>query len=236
VNVGLAATATLPQAVIFDMDGLMLDTELLALRAWDEAAAALGVPFDRVLALRMVGHNFRDCTAMVRTHYPFDYPVDELLVSWHATYDAVVAREGIAVKTGVHELLDWLDVNAIPRAVATSTRRERAEHKLADAGLLPRFQALVGGDEVARGKPAPDIYFEAAARLKVAATGCVVLEDSEPGVRGALAAGMRVIMIPDLIEPSADLLLQAPLVLASLLHARDHLAALAPSAKLESLP
>ena len=87
---------------------------------------------------------------------------------------------------------------AFPRAVATSTRRERARAKLARRGLLARFAALVGGDEVARGKPAPDIFLLAAARLGVAPADCVVLEDSEPGVRGALAAGMMPIMVPDL--------------------------------------
>ena len=154
-----------PAAVIFDMDGLMLDTEPLAARAWDEAAAALGVAFDMALALAMVGRNFPDCTAMVRAHYGDGYPVDALLSRWHATYDAIVEREGLALKPGVNELLDWLDNHGIRRAVATSTRGERARAKLARTALLSRFQDVVGGDEVARGKPAPDIYAEAARRL-----------------------------------------------------------------------
>ena len=194
-----------PAAVIFDMDGLILDTEPLAARAWGEAASALGVDFDMSLAQAMIGRNFADCSVLVRARYGEPYPVDALLARWHAAYDVIVEREGLAVKAGVHELLDWLEGRAIPRAVATSTRRDRARRKLAQTALLPRFQEIVGGDEVARGKPAPDIYVEAARRLGTRAALCLVLEDSEPGVRAALAAGMMPIMVPDLHPPSADL-------------------------------
>ena len=205
-----------PQAVIFDMDGLLLDTEMLAARAWDEAASAHGATFDRDLALRLVGRNFRDCIALVRAHYDTSYPVEAVLGCWHATYEAIVARDGVRVKRGAHELLEWLDQERIPRAVATSTRRDRATRKLVDAGLLARFHALVGGDEIAHGKPAPDIYFEAARRLNVASSACCVLEDSEPGVRGALAAGMTAIMVPDVAPPSEELLALRPHVVGAL--------------------
>ncbi len=215
-----------PAAVIFDMDGLMLDTEPLAARAWGEAAAALGVDFDMSLAQGMIGRNFADCSAMIRARYAAPYPVDALLGRWHAAYDAIVERQGLAQKPGVDELLSWLEGLAIPRAVATSTRRDRAHAKLAQTALLPRFQALVGGDEVATGKPAPDIYLEAARRLGASAAHCLVLEDSEPGVRGALAAGMAPIMVPDLHPPSADLIALDVVVLPSLHDVLGHLASL----------
>jgi beta-phosphoglucomutase-like phosphatase (HAD superfamily) len=180
----MAVLARRPRAVIFDMDGLLLDTEPLAARAWAEAAASLGVPFDAQLGARMIGRNFADCAAMARTHYANDYPVDALLASWHSAYDGIVAREGLSLKPGVFELLDWLDGLRIPGAVATSTRRDRALSKLSRTALLPRFVALVGGDEVERGKPAPDIYLEAARRIAVVPETCAVLEDSEPSRRG----------------------------------------------------
>ena len=215
-----------PTAVVFDMDGTLLDTEQLAARAWGEAADALGVGFDPALALTLVGRNFADCSRLLRGHFGVDYPTEALLDSWHATYDGIVAREGVAVKEGVHALLDWLDAASIPRAIATSTRRDRAEAKLAHAALLSRFDAVVGGDEVARGKPAPDIYVVAAARLGIAPERCVALEDSEPGFHSALAAGMIPILVPDLLPPSDALLALAPLVLVSLTEVRTHLAAL----------
>jgi HAD superfamily hydrolase (TIGR01509 family) len=215
-----------PAAVIFDMDGLLLDTEPLAARAWSEAAAHLGVEFDDALALAMVGHNFPDCAGMVRARYGASYPVDALLGRWHAAYDAIVARHGVSVKPGAIELIDWLERNAVARAVATSTRRERARTQLGDAGLLARFRDVVGGDEVARGKPEPDIYVEAARRLGVAVGECVALEDSVPGVRAAIAARMTAIMVPDMHGPPEDLVALDLLVLPSLRAVLEHLRAL----------
>jgi beta-phosphoglucomutase-like phosphatase (HAD superfamily) len=215
-----------PQAVLFDMDGLILDTERLSMRAWSECASALGVQFDPALGLRMIGRNFTDCGELLRAHYAAPYPFEAMLGSWHATYDSILARDGVALKAGVGELLDWLDEVRLPRAVATSTRRERATSKLAQAGVLARFHAVVGGDDVTRGKPAPDIYLEAARRLGVTPAGCLVLEDSEPGARAGLAAGMAVVVVPDLIAPPAELVGAGPLVVQSLHEARAHLAAL----------
>ena len=162
----------------------------------------------------------------MRAHYAPPYPVDDVLGGWHAAYDAVVARDGIALKTGVHEVLDWLDEVQLPRAVATSTRRARAKVKLTEAGLFQRIDALVGGDEVPHGKPAPDLPLEAARRLGVAPSDCVVLEDSHPGVRAAIAAGMPVFMIPDLVEPADDVIAAGAIVVRSLHHVRAQLAAL----------
>jgi HAD superfamily hydrolase (TIGR01509 family) len=216
-----------PRALIFDMDGLMLDTEPLAARAWTEAASALGFRFDATVNARLIGRNFADCRTIIGEHHGAGYPVDALMNAWHGAYDAVVEREGIALKPGLFELLDWLEAQRIPKAVATSTRRTRAQAKLVKTGLLSRFSALVGGDEIARGKPAPDIFLEVAARLGAAPGHCVVLEDSEPGVRGAFAAGMIPVMVPDIHAPSVDLLTIEPLVMATLHEVRAHLAALA---------
>ena len=126
--------------------------------------------------------------------------------AWHVAYDAIVEREGIALKPGLVELLDWLDETRHPQGGRDVDAPRRARRRSSTAPRSrDRFAALVGGDEIARGKPAPDIFVEAAARLGVAAAACVVLEDSEPGVRGALAAGMTPIMVPDRIAPSAAL-------------------------------
>lgn len=220
---GIGTAVDPPAAVIFDMDGLMLDTERLASRAWGDAARALGVPFDATVTPRLVGRNFADCESLIRGHHGPDYPVQALMKAWHAAYDEIVAREGIAQKEGLEALLDWLDLRAIPKAVATSTRRSRAEAKLRRTGLVERFVVLVGGDEVARGKPAPDIFLAAAQRLGVRTAACLVLEDSEPGVRGALAGGMRAIMVPDQHPPSEELLAEDILVMPSLVEVLRHL-------------
>lgn len=216
----------LPAAILFDMDGLMLDTEPLAARAWADAAQATGIRFDPAVNRRLIGRTFADCRAiLVEHHGGGDYPVDALMARWHAAYDAIVEREGVALKAGLLELLDWLEARGIARAVATSTRRARAIAKLARAGLWPRFAALAGGDEVARGKPAPDIFLLAAQRLGAAPARCLVLEDSAPGLHAAAAAGIPAIMVPDLAAPPADVDGRAPRVMPSLAHVRDWLAA-----------
>jgi len=217
-----------PRAVIFDMDGLLLDTEALGERTWQRASRSTGIDFDTALLASMIGRNMRDTRAFLLTHYGQDYPVDRLTDACTAAFDAVVAEEGIALKPGVHELLDWLDAEDIARWVATSTHRDRAAAQLQSLGLLRRFAGVVGGNEVAHGKPAPDIFVEAAARLGATPVHCVVLEDSEPGVRAAIAAGIAPIMVPDLHPPSAALRALDPVVLPSLHHVRAHLSTLPP--------
>jgi HAD superfamily hydrolase (TIGR01509 family) len=217
---------TFPHAVIFDMDGLMLDTERLAPMAWADAVRMVGVDFDMALLPAMIGRNYADCNALIVAHHGADYPADDLMSAWRVAYDAIVERDGIELKPGLVDLLDWLERENVAKAVATSTRRSRAADKLAQTGLLDRFAALVGGDEIAHGKPAPDIFLLAAQRLGRSPHDCLVLEDSEPGVRAALAAGMPTIMVPDLAPPSPELRALGPLVLASLAHVPSHLAAL----------
>jgi HAD superfamily hydrolase (TIGR01509 family) len=218
--------ATRPRAVIFDMDGLMLDTEPLAARAWSDAALAVGVQFDVAVTPRLVGRTFADCRTLIAEHHGAVYPVDALMGAWHDAYDAIVEREGIVLKAGLVELLDWLERERIDKAVATSTRHARAEAKLSRLSLLERFCALVGGDDVRRGKPEPDIFLAAAAKLGLAPGECLVLEDSEPGIAAAAAARIPAIMVPDThaAAPRGDGV--APLVLASLHEVRTHLAAL----------
>jgi HAD superfamily hydrolase (TIGR01509 family) len=214
----------LPRAVIFDMDGLMLDTEPLGARAWAHAARSSGIAFDADVAPRLIGRTFTDCRALIHEHHGGgDYPVDTLMAGWHAAYDALVDQEGLALKPGLTELLDWLEARAIPRGVATSTRRARARSKLETTGLWLRFGALVGGDEVERGKPAPDIFLAAAQRLATPAQACLVLEDSVAGMQAAVAAGIAAIMVPDLCEPPAEVAGVAPRVMRSLHEVRDWL-------------
>jgi HAD superfamily hydrolase (TIGR01509 family) len=208
------------------MDGLMLDTERLAIPAWRDAKEAIGVDFDMSLLDAMVGRNYQDCRAMILERHGDAFPTDRLMEAWRIAYDAIVERDGIAIKHGLVDLLDWLEQAGVPKAVATSTRRSRAAAKLASAGLDARFAALVGGDEVSRGKPAPDIFLLAAERLGAPPSSCLVLEDSAPGVRAALAAGMTPIMVPDQHAPPEDILAAGTVVLPTLEHVHAHLRAL----------
>jgi len=215
-----------PRSVVFDMDGLMLDTEPLAARAWGDAARSCGVDFDAAVTQRMIGRTFVDCRALLVDHHGCDYPVDTLMNAWGDAYDALIAHEGLSMKPGLVELLDWLEANGIGKAVATSTRRARASAKLQSAGILDRFVAVVGGDEVAQGKPAPDIFIAAVDKLACAPAQSLVLEDSEAGLVAAARAGIPAIAIPDLV-PAPDVVLgHPPIVMRSLHEVRAHLQSL----------
>ena len=195
----------LPAAVLFDMDGLMFDTETLAFRAWSRALAEHGLEMRTSDYSRLIGRNMADARLILLDAYGPDTPVDALDAARFRYSSAEVAERGVPLKPGLMALLDALDALGIPRAMATSTGRERATALLERAGLAGRFHAIVCGDDITRGKPAPDIFLVAARRLDAPATSCLVLEDSEPGVRAAHAARMKTVLVPDLapVAPAA---------------------------------
>lgn len=184
-------------AVIFDMDGLMLDTERIALIVWRQAAADLGFTLGDDVAEQMVGRTSATNRLMLQMHFGEKFSYDELLALADSRYRETLDRDGVPRKDGLIELLDFLESRQIPRAVATSTARDLARHKLEQAGVARYFDVIVGGNEVAHGKPAPDIFLRAAERLTKRPAECVVLEDSGPGIQGAADAGMLTILIPD---------------------------------------
>jgi HAD superfamily hydrolase (TIGR01509 family) len=150
----------------------------------------------------MVGLNVPACKDLLRVRFGPDFPVDQLEASAGAIYFDLIETHGAPVKPGLAELIRFLDDRRIPKAVATSTATGLALHKLSRAGVLNHFEVVVGGDQVARGKPHPEIYLLAASRISQRPGDCVVLEDSEPGVLAAAAAGMKPILIPDMRPPS----------------------------------
>ena len=186
-------------AAVFDMDGLLLDSERPIRDAWLNAAAELGAPLTQADYLSVVGRNERESDALLLDVFGGDAA---LLGATRRRADALIAeRFGAApfdVKPGALRLLRALRVAAIPCAVASSTAHREVERRLERAGLLAFFDAVCGGDEVARGKPEPDLYRLAVERLRVDARGCVAFEDSNYGARAALAAGLAVVVVPDL--------------------------------------
>ena len=185
-------------AVVFDMDGLLLDSERLYLAAFRQAEAATGAGADDALYARLVGTDER--TGMPVLQAALGEATAAFAAAWEARTKVALAG-AIPVKPGVRDLLAALAAAGTPFAVAPSTRTAAARSRLGEAGL-GGFAHVVGGDAVARGKPAPDIYLAAAERLGVAPGACAAFEDSEAGTRAALSAGMRVVQVPDLVKPS----------------------------------
>ena len=191
-----------PGAVIFDMGGLLLDTEPFYLRAWQRAARQLGRKLAEETFRGYSGKSDADAEDALREHFGASFPIDAFRSLWPALWHAEVQERPIAAKTGIGELLEAVRRSGVPTAVATSSPASRTELALRQAGIAEFFSVVVTREAVPRPKPAPDLYLEAARRLGVAPEACVALEDSETGVRAAFAAGMRVIAIPDQREPS----------------------------------
>jgi len=204
------------EAVVLDMDGLMLDTEFIYQRAWQRAAAELGFDLEDGFYLTLIGRTTTDGEAALRERFGEQFPVARFNERWTQLWHAHVVEQGIPTKPGLHEFLALLEEHRIPFAIATSSDREYATFSLRAAQLESRSHCLVTGDQVERGKPAPDIYLEAARRLGVDPSGCLALEDSEAGIVAAVSAGMYTVMIPDLKAPSEQARCAAWTVLASL--------------------
>ena len=190
------------KAIIFDMDGLMIDTERLALKAWQLAGADFGFPISNDIFITMVGRNRKDRDRTLVEIFGSDFPVDAVGKRYRTYQDGWIDEGKLVVKSGLLELLSFLDKISMPKAVATSTEYERAIYKLSLTNLLDHFPIVIAGDQIQKGKPAPDIFLAAAERLRVLPESCLVLEDSDAGIQAAYGAGMTPIMIPDMKPPS----------------------------------
>lgn len=190
-------------SVIFDMDGLMFDSEAYYRIAMNEAFRERGLYADQQIFDSTIGMNMADTSIALRQIPGYTEVeqqilprIDELLLDLYET-------RGVPIKPGLFTLLDYLHQNEHPIGLATSTIRRLAEPVLQQAGVNSYFRAMVFGDMVKNGKPAPDIYLLAAEKLNAKPSRCLVLEDSIAGVQAAASAGMRAIMVPDSIQPDA---------------------------------
>lgn len=209
---------TLPpfDAVVFDLDGLLLDSEAIALKAMQAAAQEQGIELPAEVRLQMIGVPADTCRRLVADRYGDAVEIERLFVSATRHLEACVQAGELRVKPGVAALLDALDHLRLPRAVATSSSRHRALHHLETAGLLHRLDEVVTRDDVTRGKPHPDLFLEASRRLGQLPARCLAFEDSYNGVLAAVSAGMPVVMVPDLLAPTAQMHAIALRVVASL--------------------
>ncbi|WP_299668391.1 HAD family phosphatase [uncultured Ruegeria sp.] len=197
-------TLPTPQAVVFDMDGLLLDTERVYFEGFRTALAALGLPQDDDLFRRLVGTNRLLGRRLLTEGLSGRVTLEEFDSVWD---DEIAQRlaDCIPVKPGARAVAEHLLERDIPYIIATSTQTEKAHLYLERAGLSELFQDVVGGDQVTASKPAPDIYLHATARLGHDPATCVAFEDSPNGVRAAHAAGLITVQVPDIVVPDAEL-------------------------------
>ncbi len=207
------------RGVICDMDGLLVDSEPLYKVAWQNAARALGIDLSDAVYATLVGRTEADSEIEMVAIFGETFPVVEFRARWDADWRARAASGQLRPMAGARDLLETLRLRGVPLALATSSRRVYTTLSLAATDLSSYFDAIVTVDQVKRGKPAPDLYLLAAEKLGLPPASCVALEDSDAGASAAVAAGMRVFVIPDLVPPSAQSLVGIAGVFESLEHA-----------------
>lgn len=193
------------KAIIFDMDGTLIDTEKYYRICWRKAAGQFGYHMtdEQALAMRSLGRPF--APARLKEWFGEGLDYQKVRSCARELTEEYLAKEGIGCKPGALTLLSWLKEKHITTAVATAASLERAEDYLGRAGLLGYFDRLISATQVKEGKPSPEIYRYACARLQAAPEECYAVEDSPNGVLSAYGAGCKVIMVPDQTQPDEEL-------------------------------
>lgn len=193
------------KAVVFDMDGVLFDTERLCMDSWLAVAEKQGIPDMEKFFPSCIGRNLTDTRVLFHEFYgdAFDYDVFRKQASiW---FHEVIERKGVPVKPGVREILTFLKEGGYHIGLASSTSRPAVENHLERAGIRDYFQSLTTGDMVLHSKPCPDIYLMACGSMGEDPARTVAVEDSPNGIRSAYSAGMIPVMVPDLLAPDEEM-------------------------------
>lgn len=207
------------QAMIFDMDGLLLDSERIVKRTWDLMGVELGIPRFGDHIYHTLGLNRKARSEYFYRVLGKDFPMEEFLKGTSRLFYEIVEKEGLPVKTGVKELLEYGRENGYRMAVATSSSGAYAKKVLGEAGIWKYFNGAVFGDMVTKTKPDPQIYRMACESIQVSPGEAMAFEDSPNGIRSAHSAGLVTVMVPDLVEPNGELELLYDHCLQTLLEA-----------------
>ena len=187
------------------MDGLLIDTERIFLDAFKKTSETLGFEFDMSLFIKLIGTNAVKTKEIMTKGFGNGFNYDLFRETWVRNVDDCLSLNPIPLKDGAAEILEKINEISLPMAVATSTRYSDAIKSLESTGIVHYFEFVMAGDQVTKGKPDPEIYLKAAQKLDAVPVECIVFEDSENGVKSAHAAGMDIIQIPDLLDPSDEL-------------------------------
>ena len=193
------------EGVVFDVDGVLFNTERLMHQIWHEVGAEMGWPQPGQDYLEFVGNGRSVIFEKMLAFYGPEFPKEAFLTTCSQTLQDRVEQFGVPLKPGVREILDFLKEQNIPIAIATSTAMRRTGKRMELTGLAPILNAMLTGDQVTHGKPDPEIYLLACKALGTDPSRTLAVEDSRNGILSATAAGMPTVMIPDMIPPTPEL-------------------------------
>ena len=215
------------QAVVFDMDGVIFDTERLVIEFWKEVAKKHNIPNIEHTCIQCLGTNRVHTREIFLENYGADFPFDPYCAEVTELFNTHYKGVPLPTKPGIRELLSYLQEQDIKVGLASSTAQHLVRDEIGTAGLLPYFQTLVCGDMVEHSKPAPDIFLKACEILNADPTKSIAIEDSFNGIRSAHCAGMTPIMVPDQVQPTDEIRTLAFHVMPSLLDVLNWLKTLA---------
>ena len=193
------------KGAVFDMDGLMFDSEKLVFENWKKMLTELGYEYNIEIFKNTIGLRTDETKRYYNSLYTEGFDYDALKIRSRKMFFDRIEREGVPIKKGLYELLDFLKQNNIKMAVATSTSRQSCERMLKKSGVYPCFDEIICGDDVTQGKPHPEVFLKASERLGVNPENCIALEDSINGIKSAFSAGMITIMVPDFLQPTDEI-------------------------------
>ena len=215
------------KAVIFDMDGVIFDSERLYIDCNKEVAAKFGITdgnFIEELGKKCIGITMEETIRTMREALGEDFPLDEMWMEASALFKDKTIGGNLPVKPGVREILEYLKDEGVKIAIASSTKTDTVKRELSEAVLLDYFDKIVGGDMIKRSKPAPDSFLKAAEVLEMDIKDCCIIEDSFNGIKAAHASGGFPIMVPDILQPDDEIKGLAGIILESLFDVKEFLA------------
>ena len=211
------------KAVIFDMDGLMIDSERVTFECYQEVLKDMNLTMDEEFYKTLLGKPTKGIHQRFYDVYENNFPIEDVMKKVHAMMAERFEKEGVPVKNGLVSLLQYLKENSYKTIVATSSNRNRVDKILKQAGITEYFDDSICGDEVTKGKPDPEIFLKACQKLGVSTDEAIVLEDSEAGIQAGSTAGIRVICVPDMKYPEKQYEEKAYRILSDLNEVKEFL-------------
>lgn len=210
-------------AVIFDMDGVIFDTERVYLDLWKEIYPKHGYEMTKEFYLTLIGRDRKTCIKLLKDHFGNDFPGEKIFAECDKALKQAIDNRLVPMKTGVLEIINYLKSNNYKIAIATSSPRHKLDMQLKIHNLQDIFDAIVCADDVERSKPDPDIFFKAATKLNKKSEQCIVIEDSPSGIMAAYSAQMLPFHVEDLLPPTDEIIKYSNCQFKNLIEIKDYI-------------